>query len=432
MALTGRVAVLLLLGAVPVLLRPELSTAWLWALVVVAAVGLDLALAPSTRLLELGRSAPTRVRQHEESQTQLHLRHTGRRRARVLLRDAWQPSAGTIGERHRVVLAAQESATLVTRLVPTRRGVRRADRVTIRTHGPLGLAARQRAREVAGSVRVVPPFWSRRLLPSRLARLRELDGRTAVQVRGAGTEFDSLREYVRGDDTRSIDWRASARSRTTVVRTWQPERDRRVVLVLDTARTSAGRVAGVPRLDAAMEAALLLTALASRAGDRVDLVAGDTEVRRRVRGATGSRRTVVREVEDALADLEPRLVEADWDRLAAGVSTLGRDRALVVLLTPLEPEAVLSGLLPRLPQLTARHQVVLASVRDPELEEVARRREDAQAVYAAAAAERDLARRREVARLLGSLGVEVLDVDADALPAALVDHYLALKAAGRL
>ena len=73
----------------------------------------------------------------------------------------------------------------------------------------------------------------------------------------------------------------------------------------------------------------------------------------------------------------------------------------------------------------------LTQTRD-ELEEMARRREDAQSVYAAAAAERDLARRREVARLLGSLGVEVLDVDADALPAALVDHYLALKAAGRL
>ena len=134
-------------------------------------------------------------------------------------------------------------------------------------------------------MRSLPPFESRKHLPSRLARLRDLDGRAAVRVRGQGTEFDSLREYVRGDDVRSIDWRASARNRNVVVRTWQPERDRRVVLVLDTSRTSAGRVGDVPRLDSAMDAALLLAALAARAGDRIDFVAGDRRVRSRLRSA---------------------------------------------------------------------------------------------------------------------------------------------------
>ena len=119
----------------------------------------------------------------------------------------------------------------------------------MRTLGPLGLAGRQGAIEVPGTLRVLPAFPSIRHLPSRLARLRELDGRAAVRVRGQGTEFDSLREYVSGDDVRSVDWRASARSRSVVVRTWQPERDRRLVLVLDTGRTSAGRVDDAPRLD---------------------------------------------------------------------------------------------------------------------------------------------------------------------------------------
>ena len=155
--------------------------------------------------------------------------------------------------------------------------------MTVRARGPLGLAARQRTLDVPGVVRSLPPFDSRKHLPSRLARLRELDGRAAIRVRGPGTEFDSLREYVRGDDVRSIDWRASARTSKVVVRTWQPERDRRVVLVLDTSRTSAGRVEDVPRLDSAMDAALLLAALASRAGDRIDFVAGDRRIRARVR-----------------------------------------------------------------------------------------------------------------------------------------------------
>ena len=122
---------------------------------------------------------------------------------------------------------------------------------------------------------MLPAFPSRKHLPAKLARLRELDGRTLVMIRGQGSEFDSLREYVVGDDVRSIDWRASARASDVMVRTWRPERDRQVVLVLDTGRTSAGRVGDAPRLDAAMDAALLLGVLASRAGDRVDLLAFD-------------------------------------------------------------------------------------------------------------------------------------------------------------
>ena len=106
-----------------------------------------------------------------------------------------------------------------------------------------------------------------------------LDGAVVTRGRGQGTEFDALREYVIGDDVRSIDWRASARRADVVVRTWRPERDRRVVCVLDTGRTSAVRIGDEPRLDAAIDAALLLATLAARAGDRVDLLAVDTAVR---------------------------------------------------------------------------------------------------------------------------------------------------------
>ena len=167
-------------------------------------------------------------------------------------------------------------------LTPTRRGDRLADRLTLRVFGPLGLGARQRSFAVPGVVRALPPFTSRRHLPSLLAELRQLDGRSAVRTRGQGTEFDSLRDYVAGDDVRSIDWRATARRSEVVVRTWQPERDRHVVLVLDTSRTSAGRVLDMPRLDSAMDAALLLAALASRAGDRVEVLMGDRDVHARI------------------------------------------------------------------------------------------------------------------------------------------------------
>ena len=137
-------------------------------------------------------------------------------------------------------------------------------------------------------------------------------------------------------------------------------------------------------------------------------------------------------LQEAMTDLEPEIAEADWSALAAAVTALGRQRALVVLLTPLEPSAVEEGLLPVLPALTRHHRVVLASVKDPALERLAAARADVEEVYDAAAAEQVLLRRRHTAQLLGALGVDVVAADAEALPPALADHYLTLKARGLL
>ncbi len=441
MAISGRVPLLLLLGLVGVVLRPEASTVLLWLLGVLVLVGIDLALAPGPATVRLTRREPGTVRLGDPATGGLRVEAT--RGASLQVRDAWQPSAGASENRHRLRLRAGEARVLPTPLLPRRRGDLHAAGVTVRTWGPLGFAARQRTYDVPGTVRALPPFESRKHLPSRLARLRDLDGRAAVRVRGQGTEFDSLREYVRGDDVRSIDWRASARTAHVVVRTWQPERDRRVVIVLDTSRTSAGRVAravgedatdGMPRLDAAMDAALLLGALASRAGDRIDFLAGDRRVRarQRIHGV----RDVAARLQEQMADLDPTLVEADWDTLAGAVQGFGRQRALVVLLTALEPSAIADGLLPVLPALTRHHRVVLASVRDPELGRLADAGNDerptADAVYDAAAAEHELDRRTRMREVLARLGVDVVDADAAQLPPALADHYLHLKAQGLL
>jgi uncharacterized protein (DUF58 family) len=279
-------------------------------------------------------------------------------------------------------------------------------------------------------VRVLPPFTSRKHLPAALARLRELDGRTSLRVRGQGTEFDALRDYVPGDDVRSIDWRATARRQQVVVRTWRPERDRHVVVVLDTSRTSAARVGDEPRLDAAMDAALLLAAVAARAGDRVDLLAVDRRVRARVEGA--SRTELLPAMVEAMAPLEADLVEADWTTIAGTVLRRVGRRALVVLLTPLDAAAVEEGLLPVVDRLVARHVVLVASVEDPGVAAMAGGRGEAYAVYGAAAAERAALDRSAVTAELGRAGVEVVEGSPEDLPPRLVDRYLALKAAGRL
>ncbi|MEU9860313.1 DUF58 domain-containing protein [Streptomyces sp. NPDC047971] len=436
MALTGRTALLAALGSLPVGI---LAPSWTGMLAVNAPLSLailcDYAMAAPVRTLQFTRSGDTTVRLGDGAEVQLTVTNTSRRRLRAQLRDAWPPSSwlpgtGQAASRQKLTVPAGERRRITTALRPTRRGDRHAERVTVRSYGPLGLAARQGNHDVPWTVRVLPPFNSRKHLPSRLARLRELDGRTSVLTRGDGTEFDSLREYVPGDDTRSIDWRATARQTTVAVRTWRPERDRHILIVLDTGRTSAGRVGDVPRLDAAMDAALLLTALASRAGDRVDLLAYDRSLRAQVQGRSAS--DVLPAVVNALAPLEPQLVETDARSLAATALARAPRRSLLVLLTSLDAAPVEEGLLPVLPQLTQRHTVLIASVADPHTAAMAAKRGTTDGVYEAAAATQAQAQRRRTAEQLRHHGVTVVDATPDELAPALADAYLALKAAGRL
>ncbi|MEU4249219.1 DUF58 domain-containing protein [Amycolatopsis sp. NPDC026612] len=430
MAVTGRLGLLALFGALVVgLLLPSTTGILAVGAVLLVLVVADLLLAGSVRALTFARSGDTSVRLGEPCEVTLVVANPGGRAVRGQLRDAWPPSAGA-ADRHSVRVPPGERRALVTALRPTRRGDRTAARVTVRSVGPLGLAARQGSHAVPWTVRVLPPFHSRKHLPSRLARLQQLDGRNAVLIRGQGTEFDSLREYVIGDDVRSIDWRATARAADVMVRTWRPERDRQVVLVLDTGRVSAGRVGDAPRLDAAMDAALLLAALATRAGDRVDLLAYDRRLRAAVQGSAGA--ALLTSLVNAMAPLEPSLVETDARGMVAEVLKRTRRRALVVLLTGLDAAPLEEGLFPVLSSLTGRHELVVASVADPRVAEMLAGRGDAEAVYDAAAAARTTAERLRVTERLARHGVSVVDAVPEELPPALADRYLALKAAGRL
>jgi uncharacterized protein (DUF58 family) len=438
--LTGRVGLIALICALPIAVSPWPAIAFAVLLAaLVAVVILDIALAAGTRRLTCRRFGETAARLGQPVDAMLVVENGSGRRFRGQIRDAWAPSARAEPRTHPVNIAAGQQIRLVARLRPVRRGVQNSALVTARSVGPLGLAGRQSSHRVPWQIRILPPFLSRKHLPSRLAKLRELEGMTPVLIRGQGTEFDSLREYVIGDDVRSIDWRATARRADVVVRTWRPERDRRVVIVLDTGRTSAGRVGvdptasdpgGWPRLDWSMDAALLLAALASRAGDHVDFIAHDRVTRAGVYNA--SRTELLAQLVDAMAPLQPALVEFDARAMVAAVQRRIRRRALVVLLTDLNASALDEGLVTVLPQLSAKHQLLLAAVADPRVDHLAAGRADAAQVYDAGAAERARNDRRAIASRLRRSGVDVVDAAPQELAPELADHYLAMKASGRL
>ncbi|WP_454172516.1 DUF58 domain-containing protein [Microbacterium maritypicum] len=435
MFVTGRLAVALAVGLIPLVIAglagyPAYAVLGAWIGLCLLLVAADVTLAASPRSVTVSRRLPRRVRIGEPVPVSVAVHNHGTKLLNAVIRDAWQPTAGAPTERQRLLLPPGERGRVAIPLLPRRRGELVSEFVMIRSRGPLGIAGRQARHSVRGSIRVLPAFSSRKHLPSRLARLRELDGNTSIQVRGQGTEFDSLREYVRGDDVRSIDWRATARAGTTMLRTWRPERDRHVVIIIDTGRTAAARVGDGTRVDASLEAALLLAALASRAGDHVHLLMYDRVVRGRVTGVDGA--ALLPALTDAMAPVHARLVDTDWHGAFAAVRTLTTRPSLIVALTAQDAAESARGFLGAFPNASRATTVLVGSVTDDGISALARRRDSREEVYLAAAAERSLRDAENVADAIRRAGGEAIAADPEELPPRIADRYLELKAAGRL
>jgi uncharacterized protein (DUF58 family) len=438
--LTWRLVVAAAVGSLVVLLLPVRPPLGLWVvngvLLVAAVVDWWLAVPPSE--VEVERELPGIVPLGAEARVVWRISHRGGRRdpfgrgIRVRVADELAPSLGAGTRRVRVVVPPRGRVTAATVVRPSRRGRFTPSEVVVRVEGPLGLVARQGRRRVPGVVRVYPPFDSRDEAELRVNKARILEvGLRSAQGRGGGTEFDSLREYGVDDEFRRIDWAATARSGKPIVRTYRAERNQTVLLLLDSGRTMAGRVADVPRLDHAMDAVMMLTSLATRLGDRAGLVAFDREVRAVV--GPGHARDQLSRVTEAMYQLQPLLVESDYRGAFAETLARFRRRAMLVVLTELAEQAVSETLLPALPLIARDHLVVVASVADPEVRGWALATPvEPGAAYRKAAAVAALAdRRRTVARLRG-LGAVVVDAPPGRLAPDLADAYLRVKATGRL
>lgn len=439
---TWRLAALATAAAPIVLLAPlgARTTLLVVNALLVAGASVDWWRAPRPHQLDVARDLPGIVALDAEAPVAWTVANPTGRRVRVHLSDELAPSLRATDRRARLTVPAGGRASARALLRPARRGRFTPTALTVRVEGPWGLVALQATRRQPSELRVYPPFRSREEAELRITNARVLEvGLRSAAGRGGGTEFDQLREYTVDDEFGRIDWAATARTGKAIVRTYRAERNQTVLVLLDTGRVMAGRVAGerdgavtdAPRLDHAMDAVMMLTAVSTRLGDRAGLVAfADT-----VRGVVGpgQRGDQLRRVTAAMYDLEPRLAESDYTTAFAETRARFRRRAMIVVLTELAEHAVGERLLPALPLIVRDHVVVIGAVRDPEVERWARASPaDAGAAYRKAAAVQALdARRRTVGRLRG-LGVVVVDASPGRLAPALADAYLHAKATSRL
>ena len=393
---------------------------------------LDALAAPSPASLPVRRRLPPAVTLGATAEIAWTVRNPRRRALRVALADDLAPSLRADTRRTAARLPRGGTLEASTAIRPARRGRFTPTELVVRVEGPLGLGARQAALVVPGVLQVFPSFRSKDQAELRIRRARILEvGLRSARGLGSGTEFDRLREYAVDDEFRRVDWAATARAGRPIVREYRAERNQTVVVLLDNGRVMAGRVDGVPRVEHAVDAVMMLTAVATGLGDRCGVVAFDREVRAAVPPAGGKGQLA--KVVEALYVLEPVLAESDYAGAFTETLARYRKRTLLVVLTDLVAPAVDEWLAPALPLILREHLVVVAGVRDPDVARWARGpADDAAGAYRQAAAVGALeARARTVARLRG-LGATVVDATPGELAPALADAYLAVKATGRL
>jgi uncharacterized protein (DUF58 family) len=307
-----------------------------------------------------------------------------------------------------------------------RRGMARLDRLWLRWRGPFGLAWKQHEQRLDRSVMVTPDIGLAREEAVRLFRRDTNAGMIAQLERGVGSEFHSLADYVRGMDRRTIDWKHSARHGRLIAKEYRTEANNNIVLAVDAGRLMSEPVAGLPKLDRAVAAALLAAFVALRMGDRVSLFGFDARPRV-ASGAVGGT--------GAFAELQALAAKLDYSEdetnytlaLTALAGRLDR-RSLVIVFTDFVDPTSAELMLRSVGRLIERHLVLFVLPRDTELEAyVDVEPGDADAVARAVTAAALLRDRRLVIARLERMGAQIIVSPYDQLGAALVNAYLDIK-----
>jgi uncharacterized protein (DUF58 family) len=423
LALVWSPASLVLVGANLAWILALVVDAWRGAGVSASAITIEREAPPA---FSLGRALPVRYRWANATDAPLDLR------VREQVPDtfaAWEwgtTPVPTHAERT-VALAPHGIAWEEMKLRPARRGQAREGTVYLRRRSPWGLAWHQSRRDLPWNVTVFPSLLevSLRALPTQAQRRREA-GLRNVRRLGEGRVFESLREWVPGDDTRAVDWKATARRGKPMARQYEDERRQHVLIAIDAGRMLTAVSEGRPRLDAVVDAALQLAYAAVEHDDNVGLLVFADQVQHFVAPARGRR--ALRQVLDALATVEGRLVEPDYPAAFAFLAARNRKRALTVVFTDVIDRTASDALVAQVGSLRPRHLPLAVTLRNPDLDTLATARAPSvTAAFERAAAEELLQAREDALSDMRTRGVLVLDVPPGAAAKAVVDQYTLLK-----
>ena len=434
---TRRFYAFIALGLIPLSFswgRPWLQ--WLVVLYDVLLLTVALIDARTSRLPEtirITRGFAGRFAVGAETDVSVHVQNNSNRSITLVIKDEYPPQMILKGIRKaRLRIDAQNSATLAYGLTPPKRGRFQFGSTAVRFLSRLRLTWCQ---VLATSPEVVKVYPNMRR--AREAELKALGARSVVSShrktswRGEGREFESMRDYVRGDELRHISWTATARRGKLTTRQYQIERDQTILIALDAGRLMTARIEQETKLDSAVHATLALMSAAARAGDNAGLMVFGRRIINYLPPSRG--RDHLDAALEALHGVEPEMIEPSYPRAFEFISANSKRRSLVVLLTDLVDEEGSKELLTSLNLLRPRHLPLVVTIADRDLKAVVRQTPSSmRELFTQSVAEEIIHHREAALRMVESQGGLALDVTAAALAPALLQTYLRVKERGLL
>ena len=368
-----------------------------------------------------------------ETQVDVNIRNAQTHAIAVIIKDEYPPQMKLSGLREaKIRIEARTAASLVYGLTPLRRGDFHFGQIAVRFLSRLNLVWCQTFVGEATTVKVYP-----NMRRAREAELKALGARSLVAThrktswRGEGREFESLRDYVRGDELRHISWTATARRGKLTTRQYQIERDQTILIAIDGGRLMTARIEQETKLDSAVHAALALMSAAARAGDNAGLLVFGRKIKNYLPPSRGREHMDL--VLESLYAVEPEMIEPSYSRAFEFIAANSKRRSLVVLLTDLVDEEGSKELLASLKLLRPRHLPLVVTIADRDLRAVV---SEAPAtvkdLFTQSVAEEIMYLREAALRRVESQGGLALDVTAAALAPALLEKYLQVKERGLL
>ena len=433
-----RFYILFAVGLVP------LAMAWTFPVLKYAVIGYDVLLIVaavidfvlSRKLLEefvLRREFEKRFAIGETIKVSLFADNSSAKDLLILVKDEYPPEMVLSETREaEFTVDAQTTAEFFYYLTPKKRGSYEFGRTAIRYLSRFGLVWCQTALGDPQRVKVYP-----NMRRAREMELKALGARSFLAIqrravrRGEGREFESMRDYVRGDELRHISWTATARRSKLTTRQYQIERDQTVIIALDAGRLMTGRIGDETKFDTAIHASLALMSACARAGDNCGLAVFGRRVKKYLPPKRGLEH--IDAVLEALHDLEPELIEPSYARAFQFIASNSKKRSFIVILTDLVDKESSKELISSLKLLRPRHLPLVVTIGDRDLNAaVSHAPADIKEVFTQSAAEEIIRERESALRWVETLGGLALDVTAQTLAPKLLETYLKVKERGML
>jgi uncharacterized protein (DUF58 family) len=430
---TLRLIRLLLLGAPLWLLALLFPGGWLagllyFVLIIVLSWRDAATIPPASRLLAI-RQLPPRFALDVEQAVQLILTNLSAAPVQVSVRDELPDMFEAKTELPEVTLPAGGEARLSYDVRPLSRGAHRFGDVILRVRGERGLVQKQLALAVTDTAKVYPNFRG----ADQYQLLAQIDQRDEVvrkprPFKAAGTDFESLRLYIPGEDPRNMDWKATARRGAPISRNKQVEKGQQLAVLLDAGRLMAETIGKYSKLEHALNATVMLSYVVQKRGDALSVASFSNKIESFLPTVRGP--SLLSRVLESLYAVQVRPVESDYWQAIAQVLMLLNRRSLVILLTDVLDASASAGLINNLSRAAEKHLVLCVVLREPAVGEMARAvPASVEDTYRKAAACDQLRRRRLALENMRSRGILVLETDPAHLGVHLVKRYLEIRQA---